>query len=412
MVKQRVLVNINRNKTKKKKTRRVSAPQSRPGFVGQALRSLGGLGGSSLGAMIGMPTTGGALGTGLGAAISKWLGAGDYVVSQNSVLKAAPTIPAMHSDGQTVTIRHKEFVCSVVGSTGFAVNHELTINPGTPSTFPWLSRIAKNFQQYRIKGAVFHYIPTSGSAINSTNPAIGAVMIQTSYRSDEAAPTSKVEMMNEYWASEGPPNETMAHPLECDPAENPFAIQYVRGNVAVTNPLMYDLGKTFIATYGMPATGNPVGDLWITYDIELRKPVVTSNVAPTTESANVEGTSGTPASLFTSAVVDTGGMPVTVSANTVTFPKGVHGTFQYALVVDHASNFTACDLSGSLTTSNCTEASYERTVIGGTSPTVGVGIRIGYINIPDPSVAATITFGTFTLTPATALLVHFTCTPY
>ena len=53
--------------------------------LGAALRALGGLGGGAVGSLFGNPTTGSTIGTGLGAALSRWLGSGDYRVSSNSV---------------------------------------------------------------------------------------------------------------------------------------------------------------------------------------------------------------------------------------------------------------------------------------------------------------------------------------
>lgn len=156
------------------------------GALGQAIRTLGGIGGSALGAMVGMPQTGGSVGSSLGASLSKWLGAGDYSVSQNTIVqKAAQGIPMMHNTGQSVTVRHKEFVCSIAGSTNFTIQRTLTLNPGLAGTFPWLSGIAQNFQEFNIKGAVFHYVPTSGTAVSSTSSALGSVMIQTTYRSND-----------------------------------------------------------------------------------------------------------------------------------------------------------------------------------------------------------------------------------
>lgn len=69
--------------------------------LGTALRTLGGLGGSAVGSLIGMPGSGGALGSSIGASLSKWLGSGDYEVSSNSILQRAEangTIPAMHKE--------------------------------------------------------------------------------------------------------------------------------------------------------------------------------------------------------------------------------------------------------------------------------------------------------------------------
>jgi hypothetical protein len=219
--------------------------------------------------------------------VSKWLGSGDYTVKTNSIVsKSSQGIPMMHSTNNSVVIRHKEFISTITGSTAFAVD-QVQINPGLPGAFPWLSTIASSFQQYKFKGLVYHYIPTSGSAVSSTNPALGAVMMQTSYRSNDTEPASKAELLNEYYASESVPSETFCHPIECSPVENPFSIHYVRTtDLPVTDsPLMYDLGVLFTATQGMPAAGNVVGDLWASYEVELYKPIVASQVTSTFPSA-------------------------------------------------------------------------------------------------------------------------------
>lgn len=220
------------------------------------------------------------MGSSLGAAISRWLGSGDYELNGNTLVTPGSSIPSMHKESQTVVVRHKEFVGTISGSVGFAVQQELVLNPGILGTFPWLYRIAQCYQEYTFRGMVFHYVPTSGVAV-STNPALGAVMLQTSYRSTDSPPTDKMEMLNEYWSTEGSPASSFIHPIECKPVENPFKVQFVRGHTTLTDsPLMYDLGVTYVATQGMPADGNPVGDLWVTYEVELRKPVVSSNVVP------------------------------------------------------------------------------------------------------------------------------------
>jgi hypothetical protein len=92
--------------------------------------------------------------------------------------------------------------------------------------------LAVKYQQYKIRGMVFHYVPTSGFAVSGTNPALGSVMIQTTYRAGDTPPTSKVEMLNEYWASEASPADPFCHPIECSPKENPFNVHYIR-NAAI-----------------------------------------------------------------------------------------------------------------------------------------------------------------------------------
>ena len=149
-------VKVKKQKGKKKvatKVRRAEPQQMT--LLGSALRSLGGLGGGALGSVFGAPGVGSAVGTSLGGAISKWLGSGDYNVSSNSIvkqsLKAAAAIPAMHNDGQTVVVRHKEYLGEIRGSTTFTVQKSYELNPANVSTFPWLSSIASSFQEYKFR---------------------------------------------------------------------------------------------------------------------------------------------------------------------------------------------------------------------------------------------------------------------
>lgn len=372
--------------------------------IGQALRTLGGLGGSTLGGMLGHASAGANLGTGLGAAISRWLGQGDYNVVSNSIVKsslrASDSIPAMHKTGQTVTIRHKEYLASIKGSTDFTVQRYFLLQPGDTNTFPWASGIASHFQQYRIKGMVFHYVPTSGYAVSGTNPAIGAVMMQTSYRANENAPISKTEMLNEYWASEASPAESFCHPIECSPKENPFSVHYVRTLVPPQNdtPLMYDLGVTYVATQGMPATGNIVGDLWVTYEIEFTKPLIKSNTIDLIPNGSLQATVGVApgAPLGTNTVIATGSLQFTANTRTITFPLGIVGEFVVHIDINATTTFSAMDLSGAPTFTNCTSINlgstglpYTRTVLTGTGA-LGRGHYSFAVALNDPSSQASV----------------------
>lgn len=322
----------------KKSKRRAAArkPQTKKeenvGAIGRALRLLGGAGGGALGAYAGNPVAGTAVGSSLGAALSKWMGFGDYAVKENSVVKRASTgIPMMHKEGQSVVLRHREYIAQVRGSQGFAVQDSFQLNPGNVKTFPWLSSIAASFQEYKFRGLVFHYIPSSGSAVASTNAALGTVMLQTSYRSNDTAPASKSELLNEYWSGESVPNDTFAHPVECDPAENPFNVQYVRTDDIPTNDsqLLYDLGVTHLCVSGQQADGNTLGDLWVTYEVELKKPIVASNVTSQYQISSTQWTSPTAAAIFAGASIERGNLQLMGSATgaTLTLGRGARGRF-------------------------------------------------------------------------------------
>lgn len=395
----------------KKKSKKTSVSDE-IGFIGKALRGLGALGGSTLGGLVGAPAAGSAVGSGLGAAVSKWLGAGDYSVDRNSLVqRASANIPMMHNTNQSIIVRHREFVGTISGSTGFTVQKSITLNPGLIASFPWLARIAQRFQEYEFKGLIFHYVPTSGT-FNGTSAALGSVMLQTTYRSTDTAPASKVEMLNEYCSNETVPFETMAHPIECDPRENPFAVHYIRtGTTGVSDPLLYDIGTTFVATQGMSNT-DVVGDLWCTYEIELKKPLISSPVV--TESGYYGATYALPTktAFFDGAIGPlVGNMPITASGRTITLPARA-GTY-VVVVALRADGVTDLATVGWTTTSstkvNCTSWPFAGYTDGfsslctGTNPNTNLVLWMeGYV-LTDPTIPATVTLPTAVWTSGTTI---------
>nr|WRQ65364.1 structural protein [Tolivirales sp.] len=379
--------------------------------VGRALRALGGLGGGYAGGLLGNAKLGSAAGTGLGAIVSRWLGQGDYSVQSNSLLTSVRpdgTIPAMHKDGQSVVVRHKEFLGEILGSTSYTVQKRYALNPGDSATFPWLAAIAGQYTEYKVRGMIFHYIPTSGMAVNSTNPALGSVMIQTSYRATEAAPSSKVEMMNEYWATEARPSDPFIHPVECDPKENPFNVQYVRNSsVASTeNILMYDLGVTTVATTGCPADGNVLGDLWCTYEIELKKPKIANITTETALSAsNFAQGSLSGATLWSTPAASFVSIPgITIAPTGLTVGREVQGT--YLLAVSLTSATTIGSPATVLGAGMSIKFSSNVTAVGSSS-----ALSVAVVQIVPAAASRTIGFTLGTLT-GTNILASLRLTEY
>lgn len=405
--KKQVTVNVVTGKSRKQKAK--SKVQQEVSTVGKALRYLGGLGGGALGSYVGYQGAGSAVGATLGAAISKWLGYGSYRVTSNSIVQSAKSsgsIPMMHQTNESIVVRHREYLCAISGSTGFTVQRYFPIQPGDKHTFPWLNGLAVKFQQYKIRGMVYHYVPTSGHAVTGTNPAIGSVMIQTSYRAGDSPPSTKVEMLNEYWASEASPAESFCHPIECSPKENPFNVHYVR-SVPMSDPAvlpLYDMGKTFVATQGMQADGNPVGDLWVTYEIEFSKPQIASDIVLATDSGTANITTGLAAAtpFGTGVTTAVGSVPFTVTGRTLTFPQGTVGDYLVMVSYYASGGFTAFDWSSNPSYSNCSAYALDSTgTYLRTGVTAGSSLRAivaVYVTLTDPSAIATITFAAPTYT--------------
>lgn len=303
--------------------------------LGGALRGLGEFGGGALGGLFGLGDAGRSAGNSIGAAMSRWLGSGDYTLSNNTLVKGSNAVPMMHATGQSIVVRHREYigdvVCGASGapSTTFDTQFVLPLNPGLETTFPWLSTIAQQYQQYAWKGLVFHYVPTSGDSTSGT-PSLGTVMMATNYRCTDPAYTSKMQMLNEYFSSDSVPTATFIHPIECNPAENPYQIQYVRTGAVPSgeDQKTYDIGTMRLATQGCPVASTTLGELWVSYEVELKKPKpyglesTDSGVAHYSFSG---AATAAPYGTSRTLAVDTIGLTLTNAS--ITFPRGCYGTY-------------------------------------------------------------------------------------
>jgi len=166
---------------------------------------------------------------------------------------------------------------------------------------------------------------------------------------------------------------------------------------------MYDLGKTFIATSGCPATGNVLGDLWVTYEIELRKPILNDEAVPQRDASSAVITAVTDTTnIFTGTVTqaDANTFDCSYSGMTITFPKGV-GEYLVTVVCDPSSTFSAFTWASTAPTyTNCAAGNlivvgqtYFRTSMGGSGGTLNRGVYQLTVKVTNA-----------TLTPSVALV--------
>lgn len=395
-------------KTKQKpQTTTVTKLTKEIGLLGRALRYGGGIAGGYLGGALGGPmgaTAGQSHGSSLGAAISRWLGAGDYTLNANSIVKSGQ-IPGMHGDGQSTIIRHKEYITDVItsGVVGAFSSRVFPINPGLSLSFPWLAGIAQQYQEYSIKGMVYHYVSASGDAVASTITTLPTVMMATQYRSTAPDFEDKLTMLNAYFSSDAKASEDFCHPIECDPKENPFNVQYVRGGAVPTGEDIksYDLGKFTIATIGAQAANVLVGELWCTYEIELKKPYPTAQLDLFNQVAHFELASASTANRFGSlSIVKVNTIGVTFpTTNSLAFPIGTIGKYLVSawwLSATANTQLTAtvtnCTASALFTSTNTNQFGVSAAYTAG-GPYYNI-----ILDISDPNKAASFQFTGGTLT--------------
>jgi len=243
------------------------------------ISAIGGAAGGYIGTALGGPigtAAGSFLGGKIGHLVEKITGFGDYKIANNSIMKGGMSPPYVVNSMNkgSVIVRHREYICDIAATTAFTVR-SFPINPGLPQTFPWLSQIAASFEQFRMRGCLFEFLSTSSDALlsTSTSTALGTVNMATQY--DVAHPDfpDKRSMLNHEFANSSKPSCTFIHPIECKKSRTTISELYTRdGEVPDgSDPHLYDLGNFQIATEGMQASGGVLGELWVTYEVELFK---------------------------------------------------------------------------------------------------------------------------------------------
>jgi len=287
------------SRTARQGSRRVTGKGGYKDWAGTAIRGAGALVGGAAGYYGGGPwaaAKGAMLGSGVGGFLSSLVGLGDYArpIKKNSLLGLRPggrstdsgMAPIMSNVPNCTIVTHREFIGNITGSTSFNLQ-SYAINPGLSSTFPWLAPIARNYQQHRWLGLIFQYKTTSVDSLNSSNTALGTVILATDYNAASPDFINKQAMQNTEYVTSVKPSASVLHPVECAPLETTVDVLYTRsGSVPPNEDIrLYDIGKFQLATEGQQAGVTVVGELWASYQIELLKPVVSSG-GLSTESAH------------------------------------------------------------------------------------------------------------------------------
>jgi len=247
------------------------------------LSGLGGIAGGMLG------PTGSAVGSLLGKGLANIIGFGDYTVSENTITKEplvlSDTVPQFNVNEHRTIIKHREYITDLKFPAAPA-NFNLAsyaINPGNANLFPWLSSIARRYQQYEFLGAVFEY-KTMSSDYAASGP-LGTVVMATNYNANDKSYPSKIAMENSEFACSTKPSHSVLHPIECNPRERVAQLLYVNDpsydNNTLSDKRLYHYGTFQVATQGLPGTtGTTLGELWVTYEVALYKPIVSASDLP------------------------------------------------------------------------------------------------------------------------------------
>lgn len=249
-----------------------------------AIAGLGGVGGpigTALGTALGGPVgglIGGGLGTLAGSLFKHFVGKGDYQVVNNCFLKGGALIEPVinrHNSGGDL-FRRQEYISDIITAStpNTFLLQSFDVNPGLESTFLWLSQVACNYEEYEIEGMYFEFRSMSADALNSTNTALGQVIMAANYNAASANFTNKQAMENYEGGISCRPSESMRYFVECAKNQSVLNNLYIRQGAVPTgqDQRMYDLCNFQIATNGFQGASVNIGELWVSYQVCLRKP--------------------------------------------------------------------------------------------------------------------------------------------
>ena len=278
-------------------------------------------------------------------------GRGAYTNSLITMGGPTEGVPSFQSAGDetgALRITHREYVTDIYGnplvsgSTTMSTPFELqafSLNPGLEKTFPWLSQIAANYEEYEMGQLIFTFRSTTSDIGSSSNGQVGTVVMCTNYNAAAPVFTEKKTMMEYDAASSCKTTEPMMHGIECDPRKKSGSEgKYVRTNPVLVNEDLksYDHGTFQLAISGSPAgfANQSIGELWVSYTVILRKPKFYTTLGLSiSRDVFVSGGGETSAlPMGTQALLLSGqqnniGCSLTLSTNNilVTFPAGYSG---------------------------------------------------------------------------------------
>jgi hypothetical protein len=154
-----------------------------------------------------------------------------------------------------------ELIATVAGSTGFAVT-PYVINPGNPTTFPWLSDIAAKWESYRFNYLRFRYETRKGTSTD------GSVIMAIDYDATDAPPVSEAVMTTYSGAVEDATWKNCACLAAVSQLHKIGPQKYVRQATLPTggNIIDFDCGNFMFGTTAQADTSN-IGKLWVDYDV-------------------------------------------------------------------------------------------------------------------------------------------------
>lgn len=176
--------------------------------------------------------------------------------------------PHVTSVSEGIRVRHTAFMTIVFGTTTEVPGDALlryNVNPGDVQSFPWLSRLAEAYTQYKIHGLRYKFVPQQGTG------STGRVMFGHDINPSGPSPVSLSDVYNlQKSQSDSVWKEQWFSVLHAGKAPG----VYLRHGALPSGAdrQLYDMGSVYVSGVGVSATTAPLGELHVEYDVSLLGP--------------------------------------------------------------------------------------------------------------------------------------------
>lgn len=165
----------------------------------------------------------------------------------------------------SILVTHKEWIQSITSTTAaYQVAFSQPINPGLVRVFPWLNRIANNYEYYEFSKLDFVYTPNVSSDTN------GAVAMSWDCDVLDTDPPDLAGLMAAHRAVKLPIYQELRMRVDPRDLHRPPQRFTRKGLHVVPDQKTFDIGKIVVATVGGPAL--VTGDLCVEYTVKFLVP--------------------------------------------------------------------------------------------------------------------------------------------
>jgi hypothetical protein len=190
-----------------------------------------------------------------------------------------------------VIISMREYIADLVSQTGTPSSFGgqfFAINPGVAATFPWLYRIAANYESYQFIKLAFCYETEAPSTTG------GTVILAVDYDALDAPPQTKQQAMTYRGSVRSSPWNGCRHVSQSEDFKK-YRMYTIRptGTPLPTNYDLktYDVGNFFALTQGCPAS-TILGEVYVDYTVKLITPGTTQGFNAFVQGGRVVGGGG------------------------------------------------------------------------------------------------------------------------